>query len=161
MSWFKFQTLRNYTFSHPPIKLCISFVLVSNSIVIADFGDFSGDMNTFQLSNVGVTTWFHAGANSANTGADTANNASTSSSSMNQMAAKGFTPRLFSLSPCSLFLCLSFSLSFATFSMNFFRIYIVNKHYAQSLSSLNSQNISNRFVFLFQLLVHKQIFTCI
>lgn len=103
-----------HSFTHP-IKLhCLS-----NLIVIADFGDFSGDMNPFQLSNVGVTTWFHAGANSANTSADTANNATTSSSSMNQMAAKGFTPRLFSLSLSlhilfimSLFLCLSFSLCY-------------------------------------------------
>ncbi|XP_055296348.1 sodium-driven chloride bicarbonate exchanger-like isoform X6 [Sitodiplosis mosellana] len=47
------------------------------------------DMNTFQLSNIGVTTWFHAGTNGANTSADSANNASISSSSMTQMAAKG------------------------------------------------------------------------
>lgn len=50
-----------------------------------------GDMNTFQLSNIGVTTWFHAGESSrAATNCDAANIPSTSTSTMiHNNAVKG------------------------------------------------------------------------
>lgn len=48
---------------------------------------FAGDMNPFQLNKIGITTWFHAGANSAITNDNIANIPSTSSSS--QIATKG------------------------------------------------------------------------
>lgn len=53
-------------------------------------------MNTFQLSNIGVTTWFHAGADNANT------TPSTSSTAMNQNATKGFILTLFCQSKLSM-----------------------------------------------------------
>lgn len=49
-----------------------------------------GDMNTFQLSNIGVTTWFHAGANTSSaTIHDAANIPSTSSATLINNATKG------------------------------------------------------------------------
>lgn len=59
---------------------------------------FAGDMNVFQMSNIGVTTCFHAGASSTSTNADVANHPSTSSSSViPSIATKGFTRRFFFL----------------------------------------------------------------
>lgn len=63
---------------------------------------FTGDVNSCQLSSVGVTTWFHAGASSATTttttNIDVANIPSTSSSTMIHGIVKGFSYLIFDLS---------------------------------------------------------------
>lgn len=63
---------------------------------------FTGDMNTFQLSNIGVTTWFHAGADNATTNVNVVNTPSTSTSTVMQNTAKGFKCHILSSStfPC-------------------------------------------------------------
>lgn len=50
---------------------------------------FTGDMNSFQLNNIGVTTWFHAGADHTTTSVNVTNTPSTSSSAMIPNTAKG------------------------------------------------------------------------
>lgn len=55
-------------------------------------------MNTFQLSNIGVTTWFHAGADNATTNVNVVNTPSTSTSTVMQNTAKGFKCHILSSS---------------------------------------------------------------
>lgn len=81
---------------------------------------FPGEMNTFQLSNIGVTTWFHADADPATTSVNVANTPGTSPSAMNPNATKGLHDK----KKTKLYFC---SPTFPDFFFYFFRIVIQHK----------------------------------